>query len=240
MSDSSRIAAAAMATKPPGLPYAHFPLNLYSHQDIINVVNDDACSAAYNAALSYSEALKGIANKGFGWSTVKLYYSCFYCIKSCLLLDKIISFHYERYYLYDLNSNKIAPGGNSSHHWNWNSFKSIKRLNRWTYSEDSQKAYEILRESRERANYKYAFPDPVCPPNLKEISTSAIGKHYTTYRGDSNNLLTYLPNHVGLAYPTQLLVETAGALKLAQIQLSEDRLSHLKKVWPLKEAHPFK
>lgn len=238
MSNAGRLAKQAYETKPAGLERHRFKLQKNTLDQIVDHIPRDVSDASYAAAISYAEGLNGLINGKTSWSVVKLYYSTFYCIRSLLMLEDIIPFHYKDHFLLDTRDNYFHKGGSSSHHWNWNSLRKIKRLSQWYYSADSQQAYENLREKREDANYRHAFIDPYFPDFL-EKKDSDLSKTFRTYRDDTGFFYTYLSGHFSLAYPTMLLFYLEQEVSSRNITWDEERRRHIKSIWPLKDRCPL-
>lgn len=238
MSNAGRLARQAYDAKPSGLERAHFQLSRSILDQITEQIEEDAADAAYAAAVSYAEALSGLNHGSTSWSMVKLYYSAFYCIRSFTLLYNIVPFHSGRdHFLLDLRDNTFLKGGPSSHHWNWNSFRRIKRLNKWYYSEDSEETYNRLRDRREDANYKFAFLDPEFPLCISDSGLD-ITKRIRNYRDDASYFYTYIDSHSALSYPTSLIFNLDSDIGSRKIEFSDQRAKHIKSIWPLKDRCP--
>ena len=228
-----------MAARPRGVPIAAFPLAITNVTGLAGAIDSDIEDAAYAAALSYADALRGLAAGNTSWAVIKLYYSAFYCIRAALLLDHIIPFHHGEFYLCDAHSGAVKKGGKSSHQWQWSSVRDFKRLSEWYYSTDSTLAYEKLRDLRENANYRFGFIDPNWPNFLLQASNVGLAKSFRTYRDDDTFFYTYLDDHMALAYPTRLLVTVGLRLSQSGLHISEERESHLGRVWPLRDKSPL-
>lgn len=238
MSDAARLASLAYRGKPSGMQRTNFQLPNAKIAQIIKSIPNDIESAAYSAAVSYVEALSGIRNGRASWAIVKLYYSCFYCIRTLLLADGIVPFNCGQEYILDSARNTFEKGGRSSHHWNWPTFSRIRRLSRWIYSIESRSAYETMRKYRENANYTHPFTDPKMPSFLNSLE-SELSKRVRTYRDDDEFFLTYLPEHLPLAYVTKLIYEVDLELTLRSIKLQAERRAHLISSWSFADRCPI-
>jgi hypothetical protein len=239
MSNAGRLAKQAFALKPQGTETPNFRLPNWQLQQISEQVEQDATDAAYAATISYTEAFRGLSKGRSSWSIVKLYYSAFYCIRGLCLLNNIVPFHsYREHYLLDLTANTVLKGGKSSHHWNWSSFRKIKRLHHWYYSQDSEDTYNSLRDKREDANYKFAFIDPEFPSYINK-SDGDLPKMFRTYRDDKDFFYTYLQDHGSLAYPTALVFSLDREINARNITFTDERRKYIKSIWPLKDRCPM-
>jgi hypothetical protein len=238
LSDAARLASLSYQSKPSGLQRTafHAPSGLLAQISV--AVPGDLQDSAYSAAISYAEALVGIRRGNASWAVVKLYYSCFYSIKTLLIADNVIPFNFRSEYLLDISANVFEAGGRSSHHWNWNSFQRIRRLTRWVYSADSESAYNKMREHREHANYTHPFTDPVIPSFLL-AQEADLGRRVRSYRDDAAFFFTYLPDHMPLAYATKLIFELDQVLATRALDIGAERKRHLRSLWPLVDRCPI-
>lgn len=239
MSDAARLARQSFSSKPAGMQFAHFtpPAGVLS---TIGAAIDEAVSeSAYSAVVSYAEALSSLKSGSISWSIVRLYYSCFYCIRALLLLKKVVPFNFNGEMLLDVCGAKFIKGGASSHHWNWSSITKVSRLaGAWFLSADSQDSYKKLREYRESVNYTHGFTDP----NFHQCLVSGeddLGKRLRLYRDDSAFFYTYLSDHLAIAYPTRLVFELDAAMQHASISLESEKVAHIKSVWSIKDRCPM-
>ncbi len=239
MSSAAKLAAALMTGRPKGTPYADYTLGIARAQGITTAIAADVQDAVYAAALSYSEALRGLGARNTTWALVKLYYSAFYSLRASLLLDDIIPFFCGEFYLCDARTGAVQKGGRSSHNWHWKSVRSYQRLSGWYYSDDSNNAYDQLRDMREEVSYRAGFSDPSWPNYLYQASMYGVAKSFRTYRDDNGFFYTYLADHLAMAYPTKLLLEVCSRYAAGEQRLEEEQSEHLHKVWPLKDRPPL-
>ena len=239
MSDAARLARQLFSNKPTGLSYRDYTPGARSLSAISDTINDAISESAYAAVVSYAEALSSIKSGSISWSIVRLYYSCFYSIRALLLLNKVVPFNYDAEMLLDISNENFIRGGKSTHHWNWNSIRTISRLaSSWFASTDSQESYEKLREHRINVNYTHAFTDPSF--HLCLVSGEAdLGKRFRSYRDDSAFFYTYLADHMAIAYPTKLLFGLDESMQNMSINLESDKVAHIKKIWTIKDRCPM-
>ena len=238
MSDAARLARQSFASKPAGVAYGNFAPSSGALASIAGVVANAALESSYAAAVSYAEAITGLLHGSISWSIVRLYYSSFYCVRGLLLLKGVIPFNCREEMLLDTHAGHFLKGGRSSHHWNWTSIGKIPQLKgNWIISEESQVAYKLLREHRENVNYTHSFTDPNMHACLVSVETD-LTKRFRSYRDDGTFLYTYLSDHLAIAYPTKLIFELDTSLKSASLSLNQDQISHVKKIWSLKDRCP--
>lgn len=108
----------------------------------------------------------------------------------------------------------------------------------WIISQDSQDSYEKLREHRENVNYTHGFTDPYFHRCLIS-SEQDLAKRIRAYRDDVAFFYTYLPDHLAIAYPTKLIFNLDNAMQASSIILPDESLSHLKKIWVIKDRCPI-
>jgi len=238
MSDAARLASQAFLQKPQGTPYAHFVPTAGEISAIRATVEDAVMESTYAAVVSYAEAMSGLQHGSISWSIVRLYYSCFYSLRALLLLNEVVPFNCRGEMLLDIPSGKFLKGGASSHHWNWTSLRKIAQLGGgWFLSSDSEETYEKLRRHRENVNYTHAFTDPSFHRCLVS-GESDLTKRFRSYRDDGPFLYTYLTDHLAIAYPTKLIFNLDASLRDASMSLPPENISHVKKIWSMKDRCP--
>lgn len=240
MPDAARLASTLMAARPKGVPYMKYALQWPPLPTIAPTIESDIGNDCYAAALSYADAINGLKIGNSSWAVIKLYYSAFYSMRAMLMMDYIIPFFYDGYYLCDARNGVVKKSGNSSHDWKWSSIREFKRLSGWYYSEDSTIAYDNLKEHRINANYTFAFIDPNWHSCFAQAASAGIAKSFRTYRDDIDFLYTYLADHVVLAYPTKLVVTLGMRLSDMGLRINAERDRHLQKIWPFKDKTPLR
>lgn len=239
MTDAARLAAKSYSQKPAGTQYGNFSLGTVAVAGIRDCIDQSVVDTAYSAAISYAEALSSITKGSISWSIIKLYYSCFYSLKTAMLCNEIVPFNCGGEMILDLRKDQFRKGGKSSHHWNWKSLQSIDSISsKWYMSEDSQSAYQKLRTYRENVNYTHGFTDPELHPCLASEETD-LNKRVRIYRDDTSFLYTYLESHLTVAYPTRIIFTIDAELATANIKLLPHQVERLKWVWPMKDRCPF-
>lgn len=239
MSDASKLARQFFLGKPKGFGYSDFYLTPHDTSVVKSTLTDAVIGSAYAATLSYAEAIAGIQKSAISWSIVKLYYSCFYSLKTMLYLQGVIPFHSGCQMMLDLKTGKFYKGGDSSHHWNWNSFRKIPVLNTcWYISPDSQDTYGKLRDHREEVNYTREFTDPDFHSCLISEEKD-LAKRIRAYRDDYDFFYTYLENHLAIAYPTRLIFSLDAQMKQEAISLPAESSHYLARLWSMRDRCPL-
>lgn len=240
MSDASRLAKKRFAAKAGGTPYAKFMLSDLHRDEIRGELASAARESAFAAAVTYIEATAGIKSGTISWSIVRLYYACYYCLKTMAIRKGVVPFNTGNgEMLYNARENVFLKGGTSSHHWNWNAIRKVPALKTlWFYSEDSEAAYTQLRTHREDVNYRHAFPDPEFHRCLASHSVD-LNKRIREYRDDTAFLYTYLWDHLTLAYPTKMIFNLEQEMIAEGFSLDDDKKAHLSSLWRMKDRCPF-
>lgn len=238
MSDAARLACQWYTTKPAGTPYSSFTADGRALQEIIDKVPEAIVASSYSALISYTEAMSGLKSGSSSWSVVRLYYSCFYSIRAMLLANGVVPFNCGTEMILETSTGRVLRGGRSSHHWNWTSINSTGLRGEWLCSEDSQTAYDALRKHRENVNYTHGFTDPNLHSCL--ISQDAdLARRFRAYRDDTAFLYTYLVDHLAIAYPTKLIFRLDHELRDKVITIPEDKATHAKSLWKIRDRCPL-
>lgn len=230
---SSRFAAAILAQKPTGVLLSSYPLAGLPQPDFGQALKQDAGARLFSCLVSLGEAIKDLRTSRSSWPAVNLYYSCFYALEAQLASDQVtIFFHSHNYYVADSIVGTIKKVGTSSHSLNWNAIQSLTRLNRWSYQDQSEDAYETMKKFREEANYQSPFQDPNSRRELKNLNISRIERAFRQYKEDNEQFYTFLADHVALAYPVKMAQEAWIATQAFGVRLSEEQYDHLRALWP--------
>ncbi|MDL2399463.1 hypothetical protein [Rhizobium mayense] len=240
MSDAARLAKMRFAGKAAGAPYPKFSLTGIHRDEIRGELANAAAESAFAAAVTYVEAMAGIKAGTIAWSVVRLYYTCYYCLKALAVRNGAVPFNSgKEEMIYNAIENAFLKGGSSSHHWNWSAMRRVPALKSlWFYSEDSENAYAELRSHREDVNYRHAFPDPEFH-NCLASHTSELDKRIREYRDDAAFFYTYLADHLALAYPTKMIFHLEQEMLSSGFSLDCDKKAHLKGMWKMKDRCPF-
>jgi hypothetical protein len=170
---------------------------------------EDARSLFASAAFTFVDALRGIEQKFYSWSTVKLYYSVFYALRSLLAANNfsIVYQGMKPHRIHARSGSVCTKTKGTTHHGVIDLF-STELPNHWLLSQeiDFEPPPKWLMHLREKANYTQAhFWEPDCPPHLRWVESVGIRRALSSYL-DDQNLFTFDPDHAALAYPLQALL----------------------------------
>lgn len=219
------------------------PLDDTFIEDIKSVKNIDIQNLYFNGLLSIVEALNNI-NKGFySWSTVKLYYACFYLSKCSLILNDILIFRQDRDVYYAiLEAGKFIkkiPSDNKTDHqssiWLFNEvYKDSDLLLSNTINELNPLTW--MRNKREEINYRQdVFQEPAPPyfwdEIVRMISKRSLPKIVSQLINDETYLYTFQEEYAILAVPLVRLSLTYSDIHENNLEfaLSDDQLTFLKR-----------
>lgn len=172
---------------------------------LLNRLHSDAVDYLYSSIISIGDAVSGIANGLYTWSTVKLYYATFYAFRSLLALEKVCIFYIGRK-AYALDA---IPGGiankrdGQTHKVVLNEFRS-RAIAPFLLSQtiDLSDPLTWLTERREEANYKNPkFCEPTVPQHFEKVVDTGIRISLKEYLSDTSGLYLFDPDHAMLAYP---------------------------------------
>jgi uncharacterized protein (UPF0332 family) len=239
MSDAARLASQFFLRKPKDIPYASYPPSADLITAVAAKLDEAVVISAYSAIVSYAEAVSGLQNSSPSWAIVRLYYSCFYSIRSLLISEGIVPFNGGNEMILDTSGIRFLKGGKSSHHWNWLSITSTRLRGQWYCSTDSQAAYKKLRSHRESVNYTHGFNDPDQHSCLISQGADFL-KRFRSYRDDVDFFYTYLDDHLALAYPTKLIFQLDTIMQQRSLVFPNEKLAHLRSLWKFKDRCPLK
>jgi hypothetical protein len=175
----------------------------------------DATNYLYSACVSIGDAVQSIDKGLFTWSTVKLYYSTFYLLRSLLALS-------GRALVYDVTKPRTLlcrPGetpvpvsgkARGTH-------QTVIGYFATTFPNSPLLSQEIVNEApfnwlmhlREEANYSTSrFHDPRCPTHFAAIERIGVRRATAEYIKDSTYLYAFDPAHAVLALPIEVLKST--------------------------------
>lgn len=187
------------------------PLSAREATNIEQLLRVDATNYLYSACISIGDALQGIDRSLYSWATVKLYYSCFYLLRSLLALS-------GRVLLYDVTKPRtlicrpgeapISLGGARGTHQAVVTYFAKSFPNSSLLSQDilGEAPFNWLMHQREEANYAAGrFGDPQCPTNFLSIVRSGVRRSTAEYISDTTYLYAFDPDHAILALPLETL-----------------------------------
>jgi hypothetical protein len=239
MSDAARLASQFFLLKPKHTPYDSYPPSADLITAVAAKLDEAIILSAYSAIVSFAEAVSGLQNSSSSWAIVRLYYSCFYSIRSLLMSEGIVPFNGGSEMMLDTSGMRFLKGGSSSHHWNWSSITRTRLKGQWYWSSDSQAAYEKLRSHRESVNYTHGFTDPDQHSCLIAQEANFL-RRFRSYRDDVEFFYTYLDDHLALAYPTKLIFQLDTLMLQRSLVFSDEKLAHLGSLWKFKDRCPLR
>lgn len=163
----------------------------------------DASNFAFSALVSFTDALSGLRQEFYSWTTVKLYYSVFYSLRAILALNDY-AIYYEGSKPRGIEA---SPGAIVEKLAEGNTHKTVlvtfaRRHARHPLLSQKiglEEPLDWLMRRREEANYTGVFSEPLAPPHFERIHASGIRKSIEAYLDDS--LYTFDPDHAMIAFP---------------------------------------
>ncbi|WP_146255542.1 hypothetical protein [Azospirillum sp. TSA6c] len=198
----------------------------------------DAESYCYSALICIADACRAIDGGFFSWATAKLYYSCFYSLRSLLALrgfgvfyvdekPKIIESVAGQYFRKPSNSE--AKGGTHGlvinlftnkipHHLLLSQPISGLEPPRW------------MKARREEVNYgKAKYFEPNVPKWMESITEQGLRRSLNSYIGDTRFLYPFDPDHAALAFPILAIKLLIGEMNTYGRRLSDEDIKFLVK-----------
>lgn len=190
-------------------------------------LREDSIDFFYKGVRSLIESLISANQKWFSWSTVKIYYSVFYLLRSSLCSKNIAFIRKERdaYYFQNSigNSPIKVPGTYKTDHkgaiylfktfFNGTDFLQSNSIN-------GENPYEWLMKNRENINYKFrTFYEPDIPLFWDSISSSFDTDGIQTWLDNyiKDDIYCFLEDHAIIALPIRRLILTYQDLKSSGI-----------------------
>jgi hypothetical protein len=204
----------------------------------------DAVSLYTKALISCCSGIQDASNSQMGWGLVKLYYSLFYSSRSNLCARQQGLIRNKSWFRFDLTSidkncirvpQKYRNDHEAALYLYEDLYGSSDKL--LSNTVDNKKPYEWMMETRNLVNYRLAhFSDPLLPPNIQtdiEFHTSKLMiTTLDSYINDTDNRLTFQPEHAWLAIPFKQILQSREGLRLRKLKgvVSLKQSDHLKKM----------
>ncbi|WP_331308712.1 hypothetical protein [Methylobacterium oryzae] len=187
---------------------------------LASALNADAEDMHYSAVISLLDAINGINSAYFSWAIVKLYYCCFYSIRS-LMASNGIGIVYV-----PINATAAAPFSVNTqismsprqekgvtHKITWTLFERIFPNNPLLGDIGLERAYAWMTKLRESVNYKNPrFPDPVVPSHFNELDRRGVQVALNAYIADTAFAYAFDADHAALAFPIECLKRSMASL----------------------------
>ncbi len=176
----------------------------------------DAANYYYSGLLSFLDAVSGFERRVYTWSTVKLYYSVFYSLRSLLALAG-----HCIYYCNDKPFTCRSFVGSTSAACSGTTHKVVLTHFAKVFAGDpilsqdiaGQAPLDWLMGRREDANYKVGrFTDPSPPRHFFAVASQGNRRVINEYLADSSFLYTFDPDHAMIAFPLLALVRAREQL----------------------------
>lgn len=221
-------------------------LNQAQANSLLNAAKDDSHGAYHAAAASFCEAAKGLDQGKYGWATVKLYYSCFYLIKSRTLRSGICTLYIGNspYSIEATAGQTLKKNSGNSHTVVQKIYKSIFPNGTFSSQEiEGKSPIEWMAKNREEVNYRrQKWADPM-PPKWFDIFSSHGLRRTSHDYVESPSILAFDPAHAALALPIFALSEERDFYKSSNLDpFTRDEREHLlsmccDKVGPINKLH---
>lgn len=175
---------------------------------------DDARGSIYSGLVSYAEAVHGLDKGLFAWSTVKLYYACFYLAQSFLNRSGKCVFYIGRSPIFIecvAGATPLRKQGNS-HSIVRNVYQDIFHNGALAAQPiGGVPAIEWMAQQREQTNYRdLRFSDPSAPAWFHSVEKWGLRRLLATYVHDPVTY-QYDEDHAMLALPTAAFLESASS-----------------------------
>ncbi|WP_368900371.1 hypothetical protein [Mixta calida] len=205
--------------------------------DLSSALHHDALNYLYSALISYGEALNGIAKGFYSWSTVKLYYSSFYALRSILALDNVCIFYMDSkpYTLFARTGENPAKAAGTTHKVVMAVFSKNYPSSPFVTQEiDFVPCFDWIMGEREAANYKNGkFIEPSAP-NIYIKCKESLQVNLNHYLKDNNYLYCFDKDHAMLSLPIEILkVAKNNLLSKSSYRFSASDAKYLKQVLQL-------
>lgn len=218
------------------------------HANLLNGhLKNDSVGYLISSLISFGDAISAILNNLWTWSTVKLYYSVFYAIRSYLALESHCIFYKgsKPFGLYVQAGSVPEKLEGPTHKVVLDRFSKLYSHHLLLSQDiDLLSPFSWLMSRREEANYKNArFWEPVTPLHFKKIEEYGIRALTKEYCGKDRNLYLFDKDHAILSFPINAIIETVAQMKnVPLIGVSEEDTRYIKsllrdKVGPVPELH---
>jgi hypothetical protein len=203
---------------------------------LLNHLHNDALSYLYSATISLGDAIVEIKENLFTWTTVKLYYTTFYALRSLLAFDGgcIFRIGSESNFIYARAGSFAEKEEKQTHKAVLHRF-SIHIPSHFLLSQliESENPLNWLMNKREEANYRRArFFEPNPPRHFEKIMHVGIRNVINAYMTDSSVLYLFDPDHAILSYPLRALQFAYTQLKLFNhLKYTEEEMKYLKNLF---------
>lgn len=190
-----------------------------------NLAVKDALGVWYSGALSLAQGVNGVHSKRYAWSTVKLYYSAYYFLRSILLAHGWCQFYIDgKPRLIEARPGQMPVKQAGTSH------ESCYRIFEKVFPKSSLisqpiglfSAAEWMKKQREEINYNTPrFPDPEVPTWFEEHALLGVRRAVIEYLHDPL-AYEFIDRHAMIAYPLAAGIEAVVSLRASGIATTED------------------
>lgn len=168
-------------------------------------LEEDGRSYLYSSLVSLADAMQGIPRRCYSWSTVKLYYSLFYALRSILASSGVGVYYVGKnaYWIRTtVNSAPRKAKESQTHKCILGGFDSelpMHPLAQGIIANTPANSWMI--SLREQANYRQArFAEPECPKHFLK-ARSGVRRLLAGYLSDDWSVYAFDEDHAAIAYP---------------------------------------
>jgi hypothetical protein len=209
--------------------YESFIFNQYHSTEISVLLKQDAMSYIYSSLVTFGDALRGVKEGFYSWSTIKLYYSVFYALRAILAFENHCLFYIGTTpcSLIPLPNSYPKKEKGTTHKVVFELFKrSHPNSVFYTQDIDLTPAFDWLLNQREHCNYKQPkFIEPATPAIWTKVANGGLRQMIQAYSEDNMYLNTFDPDHAILALPIKVIQEALSKLSNHQDLFFEDEES---------------
>lgn len=190
----------------------------------------DAISLYTKALVSCCGGIKDVCNRQMGWGLVKLYYSLFYSSRANLCARQQGLIRNKSWFRFDLTAInntciRVPSKFRNDHEAALYLYEDLYGASDTllTNTIDGKNPYEWMMETRNIVNYRLAhFSDPLLPPhiqsNIEYYTPKLMLNILDGYMDDTDNRLTFQPEHAWLAIPFKQILQSRDGLRLRKLR----------------------
>lgn len=214
-------------------------------EELIPLCQNDAYNYYYNGILTLSEALRGLRNRNYSWSVIKLYYSVYYLIRASMYINNITFIRQKQLYYLELKEGASPTKKSNNNKYNsdhqgtiWHYFDLFNKADILLSNKiDEKESYIWLMDKRELVNYRInKFQEPSEYSFLSYYIDNNFDKNFRKIileQIDDPYIQCFQKETAILALPIKRLLETNKDFKktLPNKQLlSDSQYDYIKKI----------
>lgn len=204
------------------------PLNASEANSLEMALIEDACDYYYSAAcISIIDAIRGVESNFFSWSTIKLYYTVFYSLRSFLAANGHGLIYYNRTPFYF-----FARPGKTGMKKRGNTHQVILKLFKDNYpnhyllsqSIELENPLDWMMNHRNDTNYKIPrFPEPSPAAHFENIKSKTIRRVVEYFYNDDTGVYIFDPDYAIFTFPLKCLSESMEQIKQIKDPFLKDK-----------------